>query len=79
MAKEIGFEKLVLKQQSLIGTFVSDEKSAYYESDKFTKVLDFIKQNPKTGEMSEKNGRLRMKFTNVNSVNQALSKLVLLK
>ncbi len=79
MAKEIGFEKLVLKQQSLIGTFVSDEKSAYYESDKFTKVLDFIKQNPKKGEMSEKNGRLRMKFTNVNSVNQALSKLFLLK
>ncbi len=79
LAKDIGFEKLVLKQNVLLATFVSDEKSSYYESEKFTKVLDFIKNNPKAAEMAEKSGRLRMKFSNINSVNKAFAQLIQLK
>ncbi len=79
LAKDIGFEKLVLKQNVLLATFVSDEKSSYYESEKFTKVLDFIKNNPRAAEMAEKSGRLRIKFSNINSVNKAYDQLIQLK
>ena len=42
IAKDIGFEKLVLKKNVLIGTFITDQNSVYYQSDKFTRVLNFI-------------------------------------
>ncbi len=71
MAKDIGFEKLVLKRNILIGTFVSNQNSNYYQSDKFTKVLEYIKFNHHKADMAEKNDKLRMRFDNVNNIKQA--------
>jgi hypothetical protein len=42
-------------------------------------VLDFIKNNPRAAEMAEKSGRLRIKFSNINSVNKAYAQLIQLK
>ena len=75
VAKSIGFEKLVLKRNTLIGTFVTDQESPYYQSAKFTQVLNFMKNHPKEGNMAEKNGKLRMRFDNVTTVNEALHTL----
>jgi transcription-repair coupling factor (superfamily II helicase) len=75
VAKEIGFEKLVLKKNTLIGTFILDQQSPYYESDKFTKVLDYIKVNHHIADMAEKNGKLRMRYDNVKTVSEALELL----
>ena len=68
VARDIGFEKLVLKSGKLIGQFVSKEDSPYYQSPAFTRVLEFIKYNPTRGKMYEKNGGLRMSFPNVESL-----------
>ncbi|MEM9053296.1 MAG: transcription-repair coupling factor, partial [Bacteroidota bacterium] len=54
MAKEIGFEKLTLKSEKLIANFVSNAESAYFQSSAFTRVLDFIKDNPAGYKMYEK-------------------------
>jgi transcription-repair coupling factor (superfamily II helicase) len=78
LAKEIGFEKLVLKSETLIGTFVSDQKSPYYQSEKFTRVLNFIQTQPRAAKMEEKNNKLRLVFKPVLSVQQAMDKLRLL-
>jgi transcription-repair coupling factor (superfamily II helicase) len=75
LAKEIGFEKLVLKSETLIGTFVSDQKSPYYQSDKFTRVLNFIQTQPRAAKMEERNNKLRLIFKPVLSVQQAIEKL----
>jgi transcription-repair coupling factor (superfamily II helicase) len=75
VAKEIGFEKLVLKKNTLIGTFILDQQSPYYESDKFTKVLEYIKVNHHIADMAEKNGKLRMRYDNVKTVSEALELL----
>ena len=45
IAKEIGFEKLVLKQKKLIGYFISNPDSPYFQSTRFTNVLNFVQQN----------------------------------
>ena len=71
LARDIGFEKLVLKSGKLIGQFVSKENSPYYQSAKFTRVLEYIKYNPTRGKMYEKNGGLRMSFPNVESLETA--------
>jgi transcription-repair coupling factor (superfamily II helicase) len=72
LGKEIGFEKLMLKQQSLVGNFVSDESSSYYQSPQFTNVLEFVKSNHKFCSMSEKNGKLRLRFDDIRTVEQAV-------
>ncbi|MGD0710736.1 MAG: transcription-repair coupling factor [Bacteroidales bacterium] len=78
MAKEIGFEKLVLKGNKFIGFFISDEKSPYYQSEAFTKVLHFVQANPRACRMKEGNNKLTLTFENTESVSAAIEKLKLL-
>ncbi|HEY8403476.1 MAG TPA: transcription-repair coupling factor, partial [Flavobacteriales bacterium] len=73
LAREIGFEKLVLKSGKMIGYFISKEDSPFYQSDKFTNVLEFIKRNPTAGRMYEKDGSLRFSFDNVTELPKAIS------
>ena len=75
-ATHLGIEKLVLKQGKMVGYFVSDQQSAYYQSSKFMKVLQFVQQNGNLCKMKEKetkNGlRLLLTFENVKSIKRAL-------
>ena len=75
MAKEIGFEKLTLKGEKLIANFVSNEESAYFQSSAFTKVLDFIKDNPPGYKMYEKGSGLRLSRVSVKTINDAIATL----
>ncbi|MGB6035753.1 MAG: TRCF domain-containing protein, partial [Cryomorphaceae bacterium] len=75
MAKEIGFEKLNLKGEKLIGNFVSNAESAYFQSSAFTKVLDFIKNNPLGYKMYEKGNGLRLSKFGVRNIEEAIEAL----
>lgn len=75
IAKEIGFEKLVIKSKKMIGYFVSQQDSPYYQSVHFTNVLNFIQTNPTDAKMNERNNKLRLIFENVNSISKALENL----
>jgi transcription-repair coupling factor (superfamily II helicase) len=79
IATKAGFEKIVMKQGKLIGYFVNDQQSSFYQSKNFTKVLQFIQTNPNACKMKEKqtrNGlRLLLTFEQVKSVKQALKVL----
>lgn len=78
IAKEIGFEKLVIKGKKMIGYFVYQQDSPYYESPQFTKVLKFVQTNQISCKMNERNQKLRLIFSNVNSVEKALTSLRLI-
>ncbi|MDF1672575.1 MAG: transcription-repair coupling factor [Vicingaceae bacterium] len=75
LAKSIGLEKLVLKQKKLIGYFISNQESPYYQSSKFTKVLNYIQNNPHACKMKERNEKLTLVFENVSNVKQAIELL----
>lgn len=75
LANEIGFEKLVLKSGKMIGYFISKQDSPYYQSEKFSHVLEFIKKYPTAGKMYEKDDTLRMSFNNIITMNDALKQL----
>ena len=62
IAKSIGIEKLVLKQQKLIGYFISNQESPFYQSAIFTGVLHFVQNNPHTCKMKERNNKLTLVF-----------------
>jgi transcription-repair coupling factor (superfamily II helicase) len=70
-AKDVGFEKLVLKSNKLIGYFVSNQQSSYYESAHFHKVLDFVQRYPKKAQLKEKSGKLSLVFEQVKELSFA--------
>jgi|TARA_R110000782_G_scaffold237188_1_gene323330 transcription-repair coupling factor (superfamily II helicase) len=72
IAKEIGFEKLLLKQKKLIGYFINNPDSPYFQSGRFTNVLSFVQQNQRICKMKEKNNKLSLVFENVTSIHQAI-------
>jgi len=72
MAREIGMEKLVLKSGKMIGYFVTKQDSPYYQSEKFSTVLEFIKHNPIAGKMYEKDQSLRISFNEIRTIPQAV-------
>jgi len=76
VSTRLGIEKLVLKQGKMVAYFVSDQQSAYYTSNQFHKVLQFVQRNGNLCKMKEKetkNGlRLLLTFENVKSVKKAL-------
>ncbi|MFA4851327.1 MAG: transcription-repair coupling factor [Bacteroidales bacterium] len=75
MAKETGFEKLALKGNKMIGFFIPHEDSPYYQSEEFTRVLNYVQANPRSCKMKEGNNKLTLTFENVNNVNEAIQKL----
>lgn len=70
LAQEIGMEKLVLKAGKMIGYFVSNPQSPFYDSVVFTKILDYIQKNPSVAKLSEKNDRLRIIYGDIHSLEQ---------
>ncbi|WP_196895930.1 transcription-repair coupling factor [Aureivirga marina] len=79
IAKDLGFEKIIMKKGKFIGYFVSDQQSDYYQSEIFTKILQFVQMNPTACKMKEKQTkqglRLLLTFENVTDVNKALEKI----
>ena len=79
LAKKVGIEKLVLKQKRMIGYFVADQQSEFYNTPEFTAVLQYIQKNSKSCVMKEKqtkNGlRLLITFIKIDSVKIALNTL----
>jgi len=79
LAKKLGLEKIILKQKRMIGYFVSDQQSEFYQTEAFTKTLKYLQQNPKSCVMKEKqtkNGlRLLITFIKIDTVKKALETL----
>nr|WP_255702202.1 transcription-repair coupling factor [Flavobacterium sp. WG47] len=83
IATQMGIEKIIMKQGKLIGYFVGDQQSDYYNSKQFRQMLQFVQQNGNICKMKEKetkNGlRLLITFENVKSINKALEYMEMMK
>lgn len=79
MAKGLGLEKLILKQKRLIGYFVSEQQSPYYQTEVFRRFLNFVQKNSKECVIKEKNTknglRLLITVVKVDSIQKALETL----
>ncbi|RTY70293.1 transcription-repair coupling factor [Flavobacterium sp. LB2P53] len=82
IATRIGIEKLVMKQGKMIGYFISDQQSDYYQSKRFNQVLLFVQKNSSICKMKEKQTpaglRLLLTFDNVKNTRRALELMELL-
>jgi transcription-repair coupling factor (superfamily II helicase) len=79
VAKSLGLERLILKKHRMIGYFVSNQQSSFYNTPTFTRVLQFVQQNGTICVMKEKQTksglRLLVTFIKINSVKKALETL----
>jgi transcription-repair coupling factor (superfamily II helicase) len=79
IAISMGLERLVMKKGRLVGYFVSDQQSAFYQSPAFSKVLQYVQNNSQTVQMKEKETRtglrLLVTFEQMTSVYKALTTL----
>ena len=75
LAQELGLEKIVLKSGKMIGYFVNNPQSSFYDSIIFTKILDYIQKNSSAAKLSEKNDRLRIIYSDIKSLEAGHSEL----
>jgi transcription-repair coupling factor (superfamily II helicase) len=76
IATRLGIEKLVMKKGKMIGYFVSDQQSDYYQSKRFNNMLQFVQKNSAICKIKEKETpaglRLLLTFDNVKNTRTAL-------
>lgn len=78
-AQFIGFEKITLKNNILKGYFVSEKHQGYYQTDKFGKILDYIKLHPKDCSLKQIKDKLIFSAEhahNINNINALFDKIV---
>ena len=79
LATTLGFDKVVMKNHKLVGYFISDQDSRFYQSIHFSKILQYVQAHPKSCSITEKQMRLGlrllMRFSDINSVQQGLEAL----
>lgn len=68
LAKELGFEKLILKNKQLRLYFISDPESAYFESTTFNTILDFIQKSVNNARLKQVGKNFMLVVDNIKSM-----------
>ena len=71
--KQLGIEKIVLKQSKMNLYFVSNPDSPYFQSEAFGRVLSYVSAHPRECTFHEGAGKHSVIISNVRSVGEALT------
>ena len=71
--KQLGVEKIMLKQQKMFLFFVSNSDSPYYQSEAFGQILNYATQNVRRCALRDQNGKRSMVVSDIPSVESALT------
>jgi transcription-repair coupling factor (superfamily II helicase) len=75
LARQLGMEKVTLKNACMTAYLVSNPESPYYQSSAFDQLLAFVQQHPKRCVLREQANRRSLILRNVPSVETAVSLL----
>jgi len=75
LGRQLGIEKVSLKQGQMFLFFVDDTNKAYYQSPMFGRILNYLQQNPKRCQIRERNGRRSISVNGITSVETAVAVL----
>lgn len=75
-ATYLGLERVIMKKGKLLGYFLADQQSEYFQSPRFTKILQYVQANPRALQLKEKQTRsglrLLLVIDQVRSVQDAI-------
>jgi transcription-repair coupling factor (superfamily II helicase) len=69
-AAQLGFEKITLRNNNLRCYFVSGNNQAYFQSEKFGKILDYVKRAKGQATLKEVKGRPLLLFEHIGDISQ---------
>jgi transcription-repair coupling factor (superfamily II helicase) len=75
VAKKLGFEKIVLKNSQFAGFFPDEKKQHYYQSEMFSKILQFAQQNPSRCKLKQTPKHLTMIIQHISGISHTKSVL----
>ena len=75
LAKQLGIEKIVLKQSNMYTYFVDESNGAYYQSPMFGKLINYAQQHPHNVQLRQNNGKRSFLIKDIDSVEKAVNVL----
>ncbi|MDE7407360.1 MAG: transcription-repair coupling factor [Muribaculaceae bacterium] len=72
LARQLGIEKVALKQGIMYLYFVDDSNKAYYQSPMFGRILHYLQQNSRRCHLRERNGKRSMTIDHTDTVEEAV-------
>lgn len=75
VAQELGFEQLIMKNGVMLCYFTSNPNSAYFSSPIFATMMGFINQHPQHFKMKQRNDRVYLVVSGIETVERALKML----
>ena len=73
LGKQLGCEKIMLKQKQMILYLVSNPLSAYYQSKVFGQMLDYAGNHVRRCRLRETKGKRSLAISNVETVEAAVA------
>jgi len=71
LAEKLGFEKIVLKNKRLIGHFVNNPVSHFYNSEVFSRIMKFVQDNGTRCRMRQEGNKLSIVIQKIDTVDDA--------
>lgn len=72
-AERLGFEKVSLKNETLRGYFISDNNEAYFKSEVFGSILQYVQLNSRQCRLKEVNKKPMLVIDDVESIEKAMA------
>jgi transcription-repair coupling factor (superfamily II helicase) len=79
LAEELGMERIVIKSQKLVGYFIANPQSLFFETETFMHLLNTIQTNPSGYRLAQQNEKLRLIIEPVSHIKDAMEKMKALK
>lgn len=73
LARRLGIEKVALKQGRMYTYFVDESNKAYYQSDMFGRMLNYLTAHPRRVQIRENGGKRSFGILNVKTVETAVA------
>jgi transcription-repair coupling factor (superfamily II helicase) len=75
LAEELGIERLVIKSGKMVGYFLANPQSPFFETEAFQILLQNALKLGDKCRLTEQNGRLRIVFTGMGHIRDAYEQL----
>ena len=75
LAEELGLERLVIKSEKLVGYFIANPQSTFFETEAFTFTLNAIMKHQSGYRLVQQNDKLRLVIEPIRHIKDAFEKL----
>ena len=75
LAQKLGLERLVIKSEKMVGWFIADPKSSFYQTDVFSELLKKIMNMGQGYRLIQKQDKLRLVVEPISNIREAYQKL----